>query len=181
MKKFYFFYLVTMLLLTVGVLANFLVLTERKINIERTSSYEKLLGDVVEISKRAIEERMTDTKISMNNFLKYDNSSFNNVRQSFIDNNKVFQKDYITMVLVSDDYESYSSGEDFSFEGVALKDESISFLSKDNIDYIALCIKMEDSLIVENISFEYFLHVIPFDYFRPYFGSLGIKEGCYIL
>ena len=180
MKKFYFFYLVTMLLLTVGVLANFLVLTERKINIERTSSYEKLLGDVVEISKRAIEERMTDTKISMNNFLKYDNSSFNNVRQSFIDNNKVFQKDYITMVLVSDDYESYSSGEDFSFEGVSLKDESISFLSKVNIDYIALCIKMEDSLIVENISFEYFLHVIPFDYFRPYFGSLGIKEGCYI-
>ena len=148
MKKFYFFYLVTMLLLTVGVLANFLVLTERKINIERTSSYEKLLGDVVEISKRAIEERMTDTKISMNNFLKYDNSSFNNVRQSFIDNNKVFQKDYITMVLVSDDYESYSSGEDFSFEGVSLKDESISFLSKDNIDYIALCIKMELMLII---------------------------------
>ena len=180
MKKFYFFYLVTMLLLTTGMLASFLILTEKKLNIERTSSYEKLIGDVVEISKRVIEERMTDTKISMSNFLKYDNSTFEKVTESFENNNNLFQKDYITTVLVSSNNYAYSSGEDFSFKGTKLKHESITFLSKNDIVYIALSIKMDDSLVVEGQAFDYYVHVIPFDYFRPYFGTLGIKDGCYI-
>lgn len=180
MKKFYFFYLTTMLLLTIGVLANFLVLTEKKMDLERTSSYEKLLGDVVDISKRAIEERLTDTRISMNNFLKSENNTLEDVKNNFKENINIYQKDYITMLLVTEDFKSISSGEGFSLNGIDLRDESISFLTKDNIEYIALTVKMPEPLIIDESEFEYFVHIIPFDYMRPYFGTLGIKEGCYI-
>ena len=160
MRKFYFSYMVIILLLTVGLLAIFLVLTEKKMNLERTSSYEKLLGDVVEISKIAIEERLTDTKISMNNFLERDNSSFENVTKSFDENRKLFQKDYITMLLVTEDGMSYSSGKDFSFEGMSLTHESISFLTREDVNYVVLSVKMPETLIIEGMSFDYYVHVI---------------------
>lgn len=180
MKKGYYIYLIVILLMTVGILGTFLVITEKNIEEERISAYEKLLGDIVDTSKLAIKDKITATERSLHNFLSMDNSTIENLKSNLIEHDKLLQDKSIDVYVITNDYEAYHSNEVIEWENKTLDKNPITFMKKDGVTYIVFNTQIKERFVVEDKTFKYFVHIMPFEDIRPYFGTLGINKDCHV-
>ena len=179
MKRRNYIYLISIILLATSIMAAFLIITDKKISLERKEAYESLVGEVIGTAQLRMRDSLKDAEIAKNNFLKYENNTKEDLFVNLAKHKENIQKDYKHVYLITDDYIAYSSTETFEWENKEIFNEDVSFYMVDGITYISFVQKLVN-FSVEDVNFIYYIHCIPFSVVSHYFEPILIEDTFYI-
>lgn len=165
------------MVLILCILVVVIISTERRIREEEKKGYESAMSNVVGIADKLLEEYYREIEASLSVFTQFDNSTFEKLAKNIEQHETIIQKEYVSVLLGTDDGNIYSSKGKRNIQKVSFTEETVFVYKEEMTEFFNFAKEMTQSIKCDDLTFKYFIYSVPFEIIRPYFTPIGVKEN----